>query len=319
MKEYLYDSNEPIRLDKLVSNLSLMSRTKVQDLIRSGLVLVNNMVENNPALIVSSKILIEIDEPTSLKNDTIEPNDIDFEIVYEDEDLLVINKPAGLTVHPGAGNYNDTLVNGLIYRYGKKLSSINTSDRPGIVHRIDKDTSGLLMVAKTNEAHISLAKQIEDKIAQRSYKAIVWGLLLEQNGLIKTNIGRSDRDRTKMTVLQHGGKEAITHYKTLKILKGGLFSLIECNLETGRTHQIRVHMSHLGHSIVGDQTYGTNARKIKQLIDPVLKNELVNFHRQALHAYKLYFLHPKTGKEMSFEIDLAEDIQSLLQNLSDNR
>jgi 23S rRNA pseudouridine1911/1915/1917 synthase len=308
----------PSRLDKLLARLSGFSRSKTQNMIKAGTVIINNFVELDPGRIISKECEISITEISTQRNDNLTAKKIDFEIIYEDEDLLVINKPAGLTVHPGAGNYDDTLVNGLLYLYQDRLSSINQSDRPGIVHRIDRDTSGLLMIAKNNATHLSLASQIEHKIACRSYLSIIWGFPKQSEGDIKTNIGRSNSDRTKMTVLNFGGKIAVTHYKLLEIYAGGLFSLCECKLETGRTHQIRVHMSHIGHSIVGDQTYGSNERKAKQIRNDKIRSKVLGFKRQALHAYKLSFIHPTKNTEMNFEISLPNDIRELVNFINLN-
>lgn len=308
----------PSRLDKLLATLSGFSRSKIQNLIKAGTVLIDGSEELDPGFTVNRECEICITEVVAPRSDNLIPKKIDFEIIYEDEDLLVINKPAGLTVHPGAGNYDDTLVNGLLYLYKDNLSSINTSDRPGIVHRIDRNTSGLLMVAKNNAAHRSLASQIENKEAKRSYLSIIWGFPKQTEGEIDINIGRSHSDRTKMTILHFGGKTAITHYKVLEIYAEGLFSLCECRLETGRTHQIRVHMSHIGHSVVGDQTYGSNERKAKQIRDEKLREVLLGFKRQALHAYKLSFMHPTKNIPMDFEIPLPDDIKGLVGSIKQN-
>lgn len=303
----------PSRFDKLVANLSGMSRSKVQFLIKNDNISIDEKSFTDPSLIISKKSLIKIRIPEKQETN-LEPKEIDFEIIHEDDDIIVINKPAGLTVHPGAGNYNDTLVNGLIHKFSE-LSSVNSSERPGIVHRIDRDTTGLMVVAKNDSAHISLSKQIEEKSAQRTYICLVWGMMKSLEGTINVNIGRSSNDRTKMTCLKFGGKSAITHYKLIQVLCNGVFSLVECRLETGRTHQIRVHMSHIGHSIVGDQSYGSNDRKIKQIIDPNLKERLQNFKRQALHSAKLILTHPSLNIKQEFSADLPEDFKTLLEVL----
>lgn len=304
----------PERLDKLITSITGMSRNKIQNLIKSSNVKINGRVETSPKFNVDIEseieIEFEIDETT-----TIIPKKMEIDIVYEDEDFAVINKQSGLTVHPGAGNYQDTLVNGLLYYFKENLSDVNSFERPGIVHRLDRDTSGLMVIAKNNDSHNSLAKQIELKSARRSYLALVWGFLKESNGIIDKNLARSSSDRTKMTTVQLGGKTAVTHYKTLEIFKNGLISLVECTLETGRTHQIRVHMSQSGHSIVGDNTYGSNAKKIKQIIDPELKESIQAMNRQALHAYKLSFTHPRTSKLMEFESEIPEDISQTINFL----
>ncbi len=237
-------------------------------------------------------------------------NPIPLNIVYEDKYLLVINKQAGLTVHPGAGNHGDTMVNALLSHCAGKLSGIGGVERPGIVHRLDKDTSGLMVVAKDDNTHHSLAKQIELRELKRVYLAVVWGVLSPPNGKIEANIGRSKTNRKKMAVFRTSGKKALTHYKTLENF-GGLFSLVECRLETGRTHQIRVHMAHKGNSLVGDQSYGNNKRKIPGQIADLIRE----FPRQALHSAKIAFTHPKTGKSMEFTAELPADIKELIRNL----
>jgi 23S rRNA pseudouridine1911/1915/1917 synthase len=313
MKEIVIENLQnflPSRFDKLVANLSSMSRSKIQSLIKDGNISIDGKVctDNSVEITEECKIVILYSEKVE---SSLTPKDIDFEIIYEDADIAVINKPAGLTVHPGAGNYEDTLVNGLLHRFGN-LSDLNTTERPGIVHRLDRDTTGVMVVAKNNDAHIFLSKQIEEKTAKRTYICLVWGLLKQMEGIIDINIGRSNSDRTKMTTLKFGGKSAITEYKVIDILYNGVFSLVECRLQTGRTHQIRVHMSHIGHSIVGDQSYGSNSRKIKQIIDPVVKEKFESFKRQALHSYKLSFTHPRTHEEIEFTADIPKDMKNLL-------
>lgn len=313
MKEFIIKTtmdNLPARLDKLVANLSSMSRSKIQIAIKSGQVLVDNQVISDPSTIITKICEIGLNYTEENQTDLI-PKEMDLNIIYEDDDIIIIDKQAGLTVHPGAGNYQDTLVNGLLYRY-KNLSDINSCERPGIVHRIDRDTTGLLAIARNNQAHVNLAKQIEKKTAQRTYLCIVWGMPKITESMISTQIGRSNSDKSKMCVLAHGGKNAITYYKILEVLCEGLFSLVECRLETGRTHQIRVHMSHIGHSIVGDPIYGTNARKVKQLLNEDFKIALGSFNRQALHAYRLALCHPLSGEEMVFTADLPNDMRELL-------
>ncbi len=322
MEYYNYIASEnllPSRLDKILAHLSGFSRSKIQRLIKEGAVSVGGNIILDPDFQILTEITLTLRYSEKKVSENLTAKEIDFAVLYEDEDLLVINKPAGLTVHPGAGNYDDTLVNGLLYRYQDKLSNINGAERPGIVHRLDRDTTGLMVVAKNDFAHENLAKQIEERSVKRSYIAIVWGALKQANGVVDVNIGRSHSDRTKMKALEHGGKKAVTEFSCLKILRDQLFSLVECRLQTGRTHQIRVHMSHIGHSVVGDQVYGSNDKKIKQVIDPEIRACLENFKRQALHAYKLSFHHPRTKKTMEFEADLPYDMQNLLGFLSEER
>jgi len=231
---------------------------------------------------------------------------VPFEILFEDDDLLVVNKPAGVVVHPGAGNRDRTLVNGLAYHCGKNLSTINSEIRPGIVHRIDKDTSGILVIAKNDFAHMQLAKQFEIHSIKRKYVCFLYSVLRPLNGRIETLISRSESNRLKMTVSQSKGKKAITIYKTIKNFSN-YASKVECELLTGRTHQIRVHLSSLGNSLIGDKTY-----KIKNYSLPKeFAKEVNEFPRQALHAYFLEFIHPCTEKIMHFECDMPDDMKNL--------
>lgn len=302
------------RVDKATAELcSAATRSQVQRAIKEEKLSVNGEIISNLSHKVkhNDEIIIDLIEemPTH-----IEPVNIPLDIVHEDEDLIVINKAVGMTTHPGAGNHSDTLVNALLY-HSKYLSDIGGEGRPGIVHRLDKDTSGLMVVAKNNSAHAALAEQLQDRVLKRAYKALVWGVLKPVNGTIEAEIGRSPNDRKKMAVVKKGGKSAITNYNTLEIYANGIFSLVECHLDTGRTHQIRVHMSHKGHSIVGDQTYGNNRRKIGNIPDDI--REIVShFDHQALHSYYISFVHPTTGKVLEFEKDVPEDYNQLLKLLS---
>ena len=234
-----------------------------------------------------------------------EPEPIKLDILYEDDDLLVVNKPAGLVVHPGAGNYNGTLVNALLAHCGASLSGIGGVKRPGIVHRIDKETSGILAIAKNDMAHQKLSEQFACHSIQRVYQAVVYGIPLPQ-GKIEGNIGRSPRNRQKMAIVSTGGKPAVTHYKLIKKLYQERAALIECRLETGRTHQIRVHMTSIGHPLVGDKTYGNPPKGTPDI--------LRQFPRQALHAAVLTFVHPRTGETLSFSTPLPEDMSCLVKN-----
>ncbi len=227
---------------------------------------------------------------------------IPLDILYEDNDILVVNKPAGMVVHPGAGNYTGTLVNALLYHCANSLSGIGGVKRPGIVHRIDKDTSGILVVAKNDYAHIRLSEQFSAHTIERVYQAFVWGYVQNQTGVVSGNIGRSSTNRQKMAIVKSGGKSATTHYERI-IAYGQTATHIQCVLETGRTHQIRVHMSSIGHSLIGDTIYG--------VIQKQAPAELRFFPRQALHAGFLAFLHPKTGKRMAFEVPLPADMAEL--------
>ena len=299
------------RIDRVLSErMPHESRSVIQKSIKSGNLKINTKVVLDSSFKVSNADEIDFSLAPVAEQTELEPNDqIPLDIVYEDDDLIVINKQSNLTVHPGVGAYQDTLVNALLF-HCKELSSahpLNLS-RPGIVHRLDKDTSGLMIIAKNNYAHNDLASQIASRTLIRKYQAIVWGILNPKSGTITTHIGRSKLDRTKMQVLSSGGKIAITHYKTMQILYGGILSLIECKLETGRTHQIRVHLSHIGHSILGDQTYGHNKRKLSQCRDEALRNKLSKLTRQALHSCYIKFTHPKTKLPMEFNSAIPDFI-----------
>ncbi|WP_375330459.1 RluA family pseudouridine synthase [Candidatus Tisiphia endosymbiont of Nemotelus uliginosus] len=311
MEEYNIPKNlDGFRLDKaLVSLISKTSRSQVQKMICDSQVQVNSMIISDSNFKVKENDIISVffKDPDPLK---MQEADIKLDIFYEDEDLIVINKAAGMTVHPGSGNHQDTLVNALLH-HAKSLSSIGGLERPGIVHRLDKDTSGLMVVAKNNFAHVHLASQIESRNLVRKYKALVWGIINPQEGVIRNNIGRDRIIRQKMTVLKFGGKEAITHYKTEKIFFNGIISMVECRLATGRTHQIRVQLSHLKHSVVGDQTYGKNSKKFNCNFS-IVPQKLMDFKRQALHSWYISFSHPVSGKLLEFESPLPPDITGII-------
>lgn len=301
------------RVDKALTLLcENSSRSQIQKAIKKQNLLVNDVIISDLSYPVKENdtlnFLIE-EEPL----EGITPANIPLDIVYEDEDLIVLNKSANMTVHPGAGDYKDTLVNALLH-HSNKLSDLGGEIRPGIVHRLDKNTSGLMVVAKNNAVHRALAEQIESRVLRRKYKALVWGVIRPQAGIININMARSKLDRKKMTTVKSSGKTAITHYKTLEIFRKGQFSLVECSLETGRTHQIRVHLSHTGNSIVGDQTYGNNKRKVLGC-EPELKFELLEFNHQALHSFYISFLHPTSKSLMEFEKDLPMDYNHLVDLL----
>ena len=303
--------------EKIAENIAGFSRTRVKTLVDNGDIV---GASNNSNLNCSAKIkgdekfLVTIPENEESK---IEAQDIDFEIVFEDDDMLVINKPAGLTTHPGTGNQDNTLVNALLFKIGDRLSGINGVTRPGIVHRLDKDTSGLMVVAKNDVSHQSLAAQIESRELKRSYLALCYGVPEKLSGRIDKNIARSHRNRLKMTIVKNSGKHAITNYTVVKTYCNNLLSLVECRLETGRTHQIRVHMKEIGHALVGDLIYN-NKRKYLGTLSLELQNAVNNFPRQFLHSYKIGFAHPISGEEMEFEIPLAKDLQDLLDLISQN-
>ncbi len=273
-----------------------MSRSFVQGIIEKQQVKVNGQIKkSNYKLKLGDRVQIELAEPVELQ---VEAEDIPLDIIYEDSDVIVINKPQDMVVHPAPGNYTGTLVNGLLH-HCKDLSGINGVIRPGIVHRIDKDTSGVLVVAKNDKSHNSLAMQLKDHSMKRTYYAIVEGIVKEEEGTVRTNIGRHPIERIKMAVVKDG-KEAITNYKVLERFKSN--TLVECRLETGRTHQIRVHMAHLHHPLIGDQVYGYKKQKFK-------------LQGQALHAKNLGFIHPTTGEYMEFDSQLPKYFQDILDKL----
>jgi len=252
------------RIDKfLQSQINKLSRTRLQALIRDSQVKLNNIIINNPSKKIKGEDQIKINFPPP-KETLIKPNKIPLNILYDDDDIIVINKFPGVVVHPGAGNYENTIVNGLLYKYQNNLSGIGGKLRPGIVHRIDKDTSGVIVVAKNDNSHINLSQQFASHTIKRVYEALVWGSLKPQRGKIQEKISRSIKNRQLMTVRKEKGKMAITNYNTLKIFQNAnlpKISLIECQLETGRTHQIRVHMNFKGNSILGDRSYGKLKKK----------------------------------------------------------
>jgi 23S rRNA pseudouridine1911/1915/1917 synthase len=305
------------RLDIFLSEkLDELTRSNIKKVIDAGGVSVNYSVN----LFASKKI--KLNDSISIivssnEVDEIKPSKIDLDIVFEDKDLLVVNKPAGMVVHPGAGNYDKTLVNALIYKYKNKLSNINGNLRPGIVHRIDKETSGLLVVAKNNLSHSNLGKQFSEHTISRKYLALVWGVIRPLNGKISTLISRSKKNRQLMAVSEVKGKRAITNYKTLKVFNIKdipKISLIECELETGRTHQIRVHMQYKKASLLGDKQYGKKNIKFKK-INKDFENKLLILRGQALHAKSLGFNHPVKNKFIIFDSKLPNDFNKLLNLL----
>jgi 23S rRNA pseudouridine1911/1915/1917 synthase len=305
-----------IRLDKFLSSqLDSLSRTQVQELITAGQVECEGISITNPAT-KTKPTTYEINISYIKQKPThLEPYNFPLNIVFEDEYLLVINKPNGLTVHPGAGNYDKTLANALIAYSKDKLSSIGGDFRPGIVHRLDKDTSGLIIVAKDDETHRLLSEALSNRDIKRHYLALVFGCPILRAGTIKTFIAKHHHDHTKMVVTKANGKEAITHYVMQTSYMDGKFSLIECKLDTGRTHQIRVHLHYKGFPVVGDPLYNEAQTKYLIRLDSKTKDLVNSFTRQALHAYKLEFIHPITEELMEFEIDLPLDMKELCQNL----
>ncbi len=289
--------NAGVRLDRFIADNSHISRSYAVKLCDGGLV----AIDGKPALKkhkvnAGETVKISVPEPAEI---SVEGEDIPLDIVYEDNDVIVINKPQGMCVHPAVGNESGTLVNALVYHCGDELSAINGVIRPGIVHRIDKDTSGLLAAAKNNEAHLKLSEQLKERKAVRKYTALVNGNIKEDSGTINKPIARNPADRKKMAVVS-GGREAVTHFNVLE--RFGQYTLIECILETGRTHQIRVHMASVGHSIVGDPLYG-------------IKKEKFNLKGQLLHAKTIGFVHPRTGEMMQFTSEIPDYFENVLKKL----
>ena len=295
---------------------SSLSRSRIKNLILKEKLKVNNKIITNPSKKInpSDKIEFEIPEPQKV---SLKPYDYKLNIIYEDHDLLVVDKSAGISMHPGAGNYDNTIVNALMNYCGKSLSNIGDELRPGIVHRLDKDTSGLIVVAKNNIAHEHLSNQFNKHSIKRIYVALIWGKLRPQIGTIETLIIRSSKNRQLMEVGFNKGKKAITNYKTLEVFENKnspTLSLVECKLKTGRTHQIRVHMSHKGNNILGDKKYKKKFKKIKN-INLDLEKMILNLNRQFLHAKILGFIHPKSRKELKFISNLPQELEKILKNL----
>ncbi|MBC7951483.1 MAG: RluA family pseudouridine synthase [Rhodospirillaceae bacterium] len=303
------------RLDKWLSaRLPEFSRTRIKALIEQGQVVSAGATIADASVKVKAGQAFTVVVPPDLPAEP-EAQEIALVVVYEDDELIVIDKPAGMVVHPAPGSPDQTLVNALLAHCGESLSGIGGVRRPGIVHRIDKDTSGLLVVAKTDRAHHSLCEQFAAHTLERAYQAVVWGVPTPPRGEIRGLIGRSPQDRKKMAVVSHGGKHAHTNYRLIRPFAGGTVSLVECRLSTGRTHQIRVHMTSIGHPLVGDQTYGrSRAARLKHIPDPG-RQILAEFPRQALHAYLLGFTHPGTGEAIRFESTIPNDISTLLKFL----
>ncbi|WP_233897180.1 RluA family pseudouridine synthase [Tenacibaculum piscium] len=304
---------EPLRVDKFLMNfIENSTRSKIQQAAKAGNVLVNEVaVKANHKVKPTDIVRVVLAYPPA--ENLLVAEDLPIDIVYEDDDVIVVNKVAGMVVHPGHGNYSGTLVNGLIHHV-ENLPK-NSNERPGLVHRIDKDTSGLLVVAKNEYAMSNLSKQFFDRTTERLYYAIVWGDVKEDTGTIEGNIGRSFRNRLQMDVFPEGdyGKHAVTHYKVLERLT--YVTLVQCKLETGRTHQIRAHFKHIGHTLFNDERYGgndilkgTTFTKYKQFVNNCFKV----LPRQALHAKTLGFTHPKTGEFMQFNTEIPADIEACL-------
>ena len=313
----LVEKNDDIlRVDQFINKYEKnLSRSQIKNLILKKNLSINNKLNDDPSkkIKIKDKISLIIPEPEEVN---LKPYDYKIDIIYEDNELLVLNKKADISMHPGAGNKDKTLVNALI-NYKKQLSNINGELRPGIVHRIDKDTSGLVVIAKNNFIHENLSNQFSEHTIERKYQTLVWGKLRPSNGKIETLIKRSSKNRQLMSVSLSRGKNSITNYKTLEIFEKETiptFSLVECKLETGRTHQIRVHMSYKGNNIVGDQKYKKKFRKIKN-INKDLEKKIKNLDRQFLHAVSLGFIHPTKNKRMNFKSKLPNELENILKNL----
>lgn len=303
------------RLDKWLSaRLPDLSRTRIKSLIEQGLVTSAGATIADASAKVKAGQDFAVAVPPDAPAEP-EAQEIALTVVYEDGDLIVIDKPAGMVVHPAPGSPDQTLVNALLAHCGDSLSGIGGVRRPGIVHRIDKDTSGLLVVAKNDRAHHALSEQFATHSLERAYKALVWGMPNPPQGDIEGAIGRSPQDRKKMAIVSHGGKHAHTRYRAVRPFASGTVSLVECRLSTGRTHQIRVHMTSIGHPLVGDQTYGRSRAAKLKAIPESCRSLLATFPRQALHAYLLGFTHPSTGEVVRFESELPSDISTLVSFL----
>lgn len=291
------------RIDKVICAFSgELTRSGVQKMMESGAVCVGGIpVSKNYKVKLGDKISLVIPKPRELE---LAPENIELDIRYEDDDLLVVNKPKGMVVHPAAGNYDGTLVNALLYHCKDSLSGINGVIRPGIVHRIDKDTSGLLIVAKNDFAHVSLAEQIKAHSFSREYRTVVYGGFKNEEGTVDAPIGRHSVDRKKMCVTEKNSKHAVTHYEVVERYKG--FTYLKVRLETGRTHQIRVHMAYIGHPVAGDPVYGP-------------KKVITELHGQCLHAGLIGFRHPRTGKHIEIESELPEYFTAFLRRLENDR
>ena len=311
------ENDKNLRVDVFVNKKANdLSRTRVKNLILDKRLKLNNKITIDPSKKISNGDIINLTIPEPKKT-SLKPYKYKLDIIYEDDDLIVLNKPAGIVMHPGAGNYDNTIVNALINYKKNSLSSIGDELRPGIVHRIDKNTSGLVVIAKNNQAHENLSIQFSKHSITRIYQLLIWGKVRPSKGKIETFITRSSKNRQLMEVSNTKGKKAITNYKTIEIFENKntpTLSLLECKLETGRTHQIRVHMNYLGNSIVGDDKYKKRFKKIKN-VDLLLEENLIKLNRQFLHAKTIGFIHPTKNKEMIFNSILPQELEIILKIL----
>ena len=305
------------RLDIFInSKTENISRNRIKNLILERKCKLNKIIIIDPSKKIFSGDVIDLIIPEP-KKASLKPYKYKLDIRFEDEDLIVLNKPAGIIMHPGAGNFDNTIVNALINYDKDSLSNIGGILRPGIVHRIDKNTSGLIVIAKNNQTHKHLSEQFSEHSIKRIYQLLIWGKIRPSKGTIKTFISRSSKNRQMMEVSKSKGKKAVTNYETIEIFENNntpTLSLLECKLETGRTHQIRVHMNYLGNSIVGDDKYKKKFKKLKN-INPLLEKKLINLNRQFLHAKTIGFFHPKKKKEMVFSANLPKELEIILKTL----
>ncbi len=314
------ENEKNLRIDVFINNKEKdISRTRVKNLILNKSLKLNNKIMIDPAKKVRYGDILSLSIPEPKKT-SLKPYKYKLDIIYEDEDLIVLNKPAGIVMHPGAGNFDNTIVNALINYDKSYLSNIGDEMRPGIVHRIDKNTSGLVVVAKNNYSHEHLSNQFSQHSISRVYQLLIWGKIRPSKGKIETLITRSSKNRQMMEVSNMKGKKAITNYRTVELFENKnipTLSLLECKLETGRTHQIRVHMNYLGNSIVGDDKYKKKFKKIKN-IDPIIEKKLTNLNRQFLHAKTIGFIHPRKNKEMIFNSILPQELEIILKTLKNS-
>tara|TARA_B100002052_G_C15767789_1_gene545499 strand:+ start:38 stop:1015 length:978 start_codon:yes stop_codon:yes gene_type:complete len=305
------------RIDAFIfEKCSQLSRTRIKNLILDNRLRINGKINQSPSKKIKVGDIISLEVPNPNKT-SLKPFSFKLDIIYQDNDIIVINKPAGISMHPGPGNYDNTIVNALMNYEKMKLSNIGDELRPGIIHRIDKDTSGLIVIAKNNFSHENISKQFSNHSIDRVYDLLVWGKLRPQSGLIETLITRSSKNRQMMDVSFIKGKKAITNYKTLKVFEGKnipTMSLVECKLETGRTHQIRVHMNFKGNQIVGDKKYKKKYKKLKNVNEEVDKI-ILKLNRQFLHAKILGFNHPRSQKKLFFESNLPDDLKIIINEL----
>ncbi len=311
------NEDKNLRVDVFVNKKeSEISRTRIKNQILNKKLKINNRITDDPSKKISTGDVIELTIPEPKKT-SLKPYEFKLDITYEDDDLIVLNKPAGIIMHPGAGNFDNTIVNALMNYNKNSLSNIGGELRPGIVHRIDKNTSGLVVIAKNNQTHEHLSNQFSKHTITRVYQLLIWGKAKPSKGKIETLITRSSKNRQMMEVSNTKGKKAITNYKSIEIFENKrtpTLSLMECQLETGRTHQIRVHMNYLGNSIVGDDKYKKKFKKIKD-IDILLNKNLTNLNRQFLHAKTIGFIHPKKNKKMVFSSKLPDELEIILKIL----